>query len=80
VLNVAIGAVLIALGAGVAYLLTDSLFAMRVLWIAGPIALMAIFFVLLQAWLPRDDCLNHPVNADARASTVPYKDSWAHAG
>jgi hypothetical protein len=26
-----------------------------VLWIAGPIALMTLFFVLLEAWLPRDD-------------------------
>jgi hypothetical protein len=55
VLGVAIGAALIALGAGVVYLLTFSPIAMRVLWIAGPVALMAIFFVLLQAWLPRDD-------------------------
>jgi hypothetical protein len=55
VLHVAIGAVLIALGAGVAYLMTDSPIAKRVLWIAGPVALMAIFFVLLQTWLPRDD-------------------------
>ena len=55
VLNVAIGAALVTLGAGVAYLLTDSPVAMRVLWIAGPVALMAIFFVLLQAWLSRDE-------------------------
>jgi hypothetical protein len=55
VLKVAIGAVVIALGAGVASLLTDSPVAMRVLWLAGPIALTAIFFVLLQAWLPSDD-------------------------
>jgi hypothetical protein len=55
VLNVAIGAVLVALGAGVIYLLTDSSIAMRVLLIAGPVALMAIFFVLLQAWFPRDE-------------------------
>jgi len=55
VLGVAIGAVLIALGAGVVFYLTYSPIAMRVLWIAGPVALMAIFFVLLQAWLPRDD-------------------------
>ena len=53
--NVAIGAVLITLGAGVAYLLTGSSFAMRMLLIAGSIALMMIFFVLLQAWLPNDD-------------------------
>jgi hypothetical protein len=51
--NVAIGAGLIALGAGVAYLLTDSPIAMRVLWIAGPVALMAIFFVLLELWFSR---------------------------
>jgi hypothetical protein len=55
VFKVAIGAVLIALGAGIAYLLTDSSFAFRILWIAGPIALMMFFFVLLQAWLPVDD-------------------------
>ena len=55
VLNVAIGAVLVALGAGVVYLLTDSPIAMRVLLIAGPVAVMAIFFVLLQAWFPRDE-------------------------
>jgi hypothetical protein len=50
VLSVAIGAALIALGAGVVYLLSHSPIAMRVLLIAGPVALMAIFFVLLQAW------------------------------
>ena len=55
VLKVAIGAVLVALGAGIAYLLTDSSFAFRLLWIAGPIALMMLFFVLLQAWLPSDE-------------------------
>ena len=55
VLKVAIGAVLVALGAGIVYLVTDSSFAFRVLWIAGPIALMMLFFVLLQAWLPSDD-------------------------
>ena len=55
VLNIAIGAALIALAAGIAHLLTDSPFAMRVLWIAGPIALTTTGFVLLQAWLPRDD-------------------------
>ena len=55
VLKVAVGAVLVALGAGIVYLLTDSSFAFRVLWIAGPIALMMCFFVLLQTWLPSDD-------------------------
>ena len=55
VLNVAIGAALIALGAGVTYLLTDLHIAMRVLWIAGPVALTAVFFVLLQAWLSHDE-------------------------
>jgi hypothetical protein len=55
VLKVAIGAVLVTLGAGIAYLLTGSSFAFRILWIAGPIALMMFFFVLLQAWLPADD-------------------------
>jgi hypothetical protein len=51
--NVAIGAVLITVAAGVAYLLTNSPIAMRVLWIAGPVALMAIFFVLLELWFSR---------------------------
>jgi hypothetical protein len=51
--NVAIGAVLITVAAGIAYLLTNSPIAMRVLWIAGPVALMAIFFVLLELWFSR---------------------------
>jgi hypothetical protein len=53
--NVAIAAVLVALAAGVAYVLTGSPIAMRVLWIAGPVALMALFFVLLQAFFPHDE-------------------------
>jgi hypothetical protein len=53
--NVAIAAALVALAAGVAYLLTGSPIAMRVLWIAGPVALMALFFVLLQALFPHDE-------------------------
>ena len=53
-LKVAIGTALVALGAGGAYLLTESPLAMRVLWIAGPIALMSIFFVLLQMLLAPD--------------------------
>jgi uncharacterized membrane protein len=51
--NVAIGAVLITVAAGVAYLLTNSPIAMRVIWIAGPVALMAVFFVLLELWFSR---------------------------
>ena len=53
-LKVTFGTSVIALGAGCAYLLTESPLAMRVLWIAGPIALMAIFFVLLQMLLAPD--------------------------
>ena len=53
-INVTIGTALIALAAGGAYLLTESPLAMRLLWIAGPIALMAIFFVLLQMLLAPD--------------------------
>jgi len=52
VLVVAAVAVLIALGAGVIYLATGAPAALRVLWMAGPIALMAIFFAVLQAILP----------------------------
>ena len=47
-------AVLIALGAGFAYLETGSIIALRVLWLAGPIALTSILFIVLQAWLPKD--------------------------
>ena len=53
--GIAIAAVLVALGAGLAYILTDSPFAFRVLWIAGPVALTMAGFVLLQALLPRED-------------------------
>ena len=55
VIAIATVAVLISLGAGAAYLLTGSTISLRVLWMAGPIALTATGFVLLQAWLPRDD-------------------------
>jgi hypothetical protein len=51
---VAAVAVVIAAGAGIAYLMTASFIALRVLWLAGPIALTAAGFALLQAWLPRD--------------------------
>jgi hypothetical protein len=54
VLIVAAVAVLISLGAGGAYLLTGSTIALRLLWMAGPIALTATGFALLQALLPRD--------------------------
>jgi len=55
VLRVAIGAVLAAAGAGVAYLLTHDPVALRVLWLAGPIALTSVAFVVLQAVLPKDE-------------------------
>jgi len=54
VLTVAGVAVLIAAGAGIAYLMTASYIALRVLWLAGPIALTSVGFALLQLWLPRD--------------------------
>jgi hypothetical protein len=54
VLGVALGAVLVALAAGLAYFLTGSSFAFRLLWIAGPIASIMAFFVLLQMLLPPD--------------------------
>jgi hypothetical protein len=54
VLYVAAAAVLVTLGAGVAYLMTGSTIALRVLWLAGPIALTSVCFVLLQVWLPKD--------------------------
>jgi hypothetical protein len=47
-------AVLIALGAGVAWFMTGSTIALRLLWLSGPIALTSIGFVLLQTWLPKD--------------------------
>jgi heme A synthase len=55
VLYVASGAVLVTLGAGIAYLMTGSPIAMRVLWLAGPIALTSVLFVLLQTLLPKDE-------------------------
>lgn len=54
VLVVAGAALLVAAGAGVAYLITGSLLAMRVLWIAGPVALTAGAFAVLQRVLPKD--------------------------
>ena len=54
ILYVAGAAVLGTLGAGVAYLMTGSTVALRVLWLAGPIALTSAGFVLLQALLPKD--------------------------
>ena len=53
--NVAIGAVLIAAGAGAAYFSTHDPVALRVLWLAGPIALTSVGFVVLQAVLPKDE-------------------------
>jgi hypothetical protein len=47
-------ALLIAIGAGAAYLVTGAALALRVLWIAGPIALTAGAFALLQLVLPKD--------------------------
>jgi hypothetical protein len=47
-------ALLVALAAGVTYVMTASSLAWRVLWIAGPIGLTALMFAALEALLPRD--------------------------
>jgi hypothetical protein len=55
VLYIAAGsAVLIALAAGFAYLETGSIIALRVLWLAGPIALTSLLFLLVQFLLPKE--------------------------
>ena len=54
-LLVAFGAAaLIAAGAGAAWLSTGSIIALRVLWLAGPIALTSLLFLLVQILLPKD--------------------------
>jgi len=47
-------AVLLAAGAGVAWQATGSIIALRLLWLAGPIALTALLFLLLQIFLPKE--------------------------
>jgi len=54
ILHVAGIAALGTLGAGVAYLMTGSTIALRVLWLAGPIALTSTGFAVLQFLLPKD--------------------------
>jgi len=55
VLLIVLGAaLLVAAGAAAAYFVTGSTLAMRVLWIAGPVALTAGAFALLQLVLPKD--------------------------
>jgi len=47
-------ALLITLGAGAAYVMTGSIIAYRLLWLAGPIALTSTGLALVQTWLPKD--------------------------
>ena len=54
VLTLACVALLITLGAGIAYLMTGSIIAYRLLWMAGPIALTSTGLALVQTWLPKD--------------------------
>jgi hypothetical protein len=54
VFRLAVVVVLVAAIAAIAYLLTDSRIALRILWIAGPVALTAVCFAVLQALLPHD--------------------------
>jgi hypothetical protein len=48
-------AVVVAAGAGGVWQATGSIIALRVLWLAGPIALTSVLFLLLQFLLPNDD-------------------------
>ena len=55
VLNVAIVAVLVALGLGVTFLVTNLPIAKTAMFVAGPIAIVAVLAVLIRTWWPRDD-------------------------
>ena len=47
-------ALLITLGAGAAYVMTGSIIAYQLLWLAGPIALTSTGLALVQTCLPKD--------------------------
>jgi hypothetical protein len=53
VLNVAVVAVLIALGTGITFVVTGWPVAKVLVLIAVPVALVAISIALARAWLPR---------------------------
>jgi len=54
-LNVAIVAVVVALGLGITFIATGWPIAKTALFIASPIALIAVFGALVRAWWPRDE-------------------------
>ncbi len=55
VLKVAIVAVVVTLGLGITFIATGWPIAKTALFIAGPIALIAIFAGLVRTWWPRDE-------------------------